>query len=372
MVIFDIVIDMNFPINYSEIIERINNINPNDYAQSRNHLEGAVTYLSPYLTRGVITLPQVRDIILQKFSKNESTKLIQELAWREYFQKAYRAKGEEIFDDLRFEQPGVETRGEISTSITNAETGITIIDESIKGLYETGYMHNHARMWNASLVSNIARCHWWQPSLWMYYHLLDGDLASNSLSWQWVCAAFSSKQYVAHQELMNACSPQSQSQLGTFMDMPRENLLDMDIPPELSETMVPELPVFLPQGDDINLNEKDLVIFHPWNLDPNYHAGEDVQTVLVIEPSHFEKFPVSEKVMNFIIELAQENISGIQVFVGEFSDLILDFDGQVYYQYHKNVEHFMGTKEIQGELFPEVKGYYKNFFSFWKECQKFM
>jgi deoxyribodipyrimidine photo-lyase len=363
---------MNFPTQYLEIIERIKNINANKYTQSRNHLEGAVTYLSPYLTRGVITLPQIRDIVLQKFSKNDAAKLIQELAWREYFQKLYREKGNEIFNDLRFEQPNVQTRGEIPESIINADTGITIIDESIKGLYQIGYMHNHARMWNAALVTNIALCHWWEPSRWMYYHLLDGDLASNSLSWQWVCATFSSKQYVAHQELMNACSPLPQSQLGTFMDMPRENLLDMNIPPELSETIVPDLPLFLPQGDSINLNEKDLVIFHPWNLDLNYHADEDVQKVLVIEPSHFEKFPVSEKVMNFIIDIAKENIPNIKIFVGEFSDVVHDFDGQVYYQYHKNVEHFTGTKEMQDELFPEVQGYYKNFFSFWKECQKFM
>lgn len=363
---------MNFPTQYEKIIERIDNVNANKYAKTRNHLDGAVTYLSPYLTRGVITLPQVRDIILEKFSKNDATKLIQELAWREYFQKAYREKGYEIFDDLRFEQPGVEVSGEIPESIISAETGIVIIDESINQLYATGYMHNHARMWNASLVTNVARCHWWEGSRWMYYHLLDGDLASNSLSWQWVCAAFSSKQYVAHQELMNACAPSSQSQKGTFMDINREDILDMDVPRELEKTIVPELAVFLPNGDEVILNNKDLVIFHPWNLDPNYHAGEDVQKILVIEPSHFEKFPVSEKVMNFIINLAKENIPNIKIYVGEFNNLVKDFDEKVYYQYHKNVEHFSGNKEIQDELFPEVQGYYKNFFSFWKECQKFM
>jgi deoxyribodipyrimidine photo-lyase len=363
---------MNFPTQYLEIIERIKNINANKYAQSRNHLEGAVTYLSPYLTRGVITLPQVRDIVLERFSQNEAIKLIQELAWREYFQKVYREKSSAIFDDLRFEQPNVKTRGEIPKSIVNADTGITIIDESINGLYETGYMHNHARMWNAALVTNIALCHFWEPSRWMYYHLLDGDLASNSLSWQWVCATFSSKQYVAHQELMNACSPPQQRQQGTFLDIPRDDLLDMELPQELEETIIPELPVFLPQGDEIFLSEKDLAVFHPWNLDPNYHVGEDLQKVLVIEPSHFKKFPVSEKVMNFIVRLAQKNIPDIQIYVGEFVDLVHGFDARIYYQYHKNVEHFSGTKEMQDELFPEVQGYYKNFFSFWKECQKFM
>lgn len=363
---------MKFPTAYSKIIERIEGINANQYAKTRNHLNGAVTYLSPYLTRGVITLPQVRDIILEKFSQSDTMKLIQELAWREYFQKVYREKGEEIFSDLRFDQPGVQADGEMPASIIQAQTGITIIDESIKDLYETGYMHNHARMWNASLVTNIARCHWWEPSRWMYYHLLDGDLASNSLSWQWVAGAFSSKQYVAHQELLNACAPDAQSQKDTFLDIPREDILEMDVPKDLGKMATADLPVFLPEEDAIELNDKGLVVFHPWNLDPNYHAGEDVQKVLIIEPSHFEKFPVSEKVINFIIELARENIKGIHVYVGEFNDLVKDFDGQIFYQYHKNVEHFTGTKEMQSELFPEVQGYYKNFFSFWKQCQKYL
>ncbi len=363
---------MNFPTTYSHIIERIKNINPKTYARTRNHLEGDVSFLSPYLTRGIITLPQVRDIVLEKFSKKEAEKFIQELAWREYFQKVYREKGDEIFNDLRFEQPAVNVRGEIPESIIQAETGITIIDESIKQLYESGYMHNHARMWASSISSNIAHCHWWIPSKWMYYHLLDGDLASNSLSWQWVCGAFASKQYVAHQELMNTCSPIHQSQTGTFMDMPRENLLDMDLPEILEKTIEPELPVFLPKGDTGTLNNKDLILFHPWNLDPNYHTDGDVQKVLIIEPSHFKKFPVSEKVMNFIVDLARDNIEGIQMYVGEQSELIKNFDGKIYYQYHKNVEHWQGAKELQDELFPEVQGYYKNFFSFWKKCQKFI
>lgn len=363
---------MNFPVNYNYIIDRVRAIHPNKYTQSRNHLLGSVTYLSPYITRGVITLPQVRDIVLEKYSKKDAMKLIQELAWREYFQKVYREKGDAIFHDLRFDQPGVTVEDKIPESIIHAETGITIIDESINGLYDSGYMHNHARMWVSSVVTNIARCRWQEPSRWMYYYLLDGDLASNSLSWQWVAGAFSSKQYVAHQELMNACAPSSMHQQQTFMDIPRKNLLEIDLPGELSKMVPVKLAMFLPQGEEVILNKKPLVVFHPWNLDPRYHAGEDVQKVLIIEPSHFEKFPVSERVMNFIVDLAIQNIDGIQVYVGEYDDLIQSFSGDIFYQYHKNVEHFTGTRELQDELFPEVQGYYKNFFSFWRECQKYI
>ncbi|MFT7328186.1 MAG: deoxyribodipyrimidine photo-lyase [Crocinitomicaceae bacterium] len=360
---------MNFPTQYSKIINRIESINPNEYAKTRNHLNGMVTFLSPYLTRGVITLSQVRDVVLQKYSEKESEKLIQELAWREYFQKVYQEKGDEIFSDLRFPQTKINNIF-LSDSIVKAATGITILDTAISDLYETGYMHNHARMWVASMATNIAGSAWLKPSRWMYYHLLDGDLASNSLSWQWVCGAFSSKQYVAHQELINACSPSDQSQTGTFLDIPRDQLLGMDIPEVLEKNSELELPVFLPESDDIKVLNKNLVIYHPWCLDPNYRNIEVADKVVIIEPSHFQKYPISEKVMNFIIKIAKDNISDITIFVGEFSDLVKNYDGEVFYQYHKNVEHFSGHKDIQVELFPDVKGYYKNFFSFWKSCQK--
>ncbi|MEO5685193.1 MAG: FAD-binding domain-containing protein [Chitinophagaceae bacterium] len=69
-------------------------------------------------------------------------------------------------------------------NIAGAKTGITAIDEQITLLYETGYMHNPVRMYLAGITCNIGKAHWLQPARWMYYHLLDGDLASNSLSWQ--------------------------------------------------------------------------------------------------------------------------------------------------------------------------------------------
>lgn len=361
---------MNFPLEYSEIIKRIESLSPVDYARSRNHLEGSVSYLSPYLTRGVITLPQVRDIVLEKYSPQQAEKFIQELAWREYFQKVYKEKGDHVFDDLRFTQPHYRLKGEVPQAMLTATTGITIIDTAIQHLYQHGYMHNHARMWVASMATNIAHCHWHTASRWMYYYLLDGDLASNSLSWQWVCGSFSSKQYVAHQELMNACSPKNQSQSGTYMDIPRDTILDRETPKVLTETSSLDLPIFLPESKNVVLTHENIVIFHPWNLDPLYHANENVQKILIIEPSHFQKFPVSKKVMNFIVDLARTNIPGIQVYVGEYNDLFKDFKGNIYYQYHKNVEHFTGIVEYQKELFPEVQGYHKSFFSFWKQCQK--
>ena len=79
-------------LSYEEILDYIDTLNPITYTKTRNHLTGAVSRLSPFITRGVITLPLVRDRILQRHSKKSAEKFIQELAWREYFQKVYFAK----------------------------------------------------------------------------------------------------------------------------------------------------------------------------------------------------------------------------------------------------------------------------------------
>ena len=141
-----------FPTDYNEVLERINTINPIKYAQSRNFLNGHVTYLSPYISRGVISVKQVMDSIVSKgYPFQAIEKLIQELAWREYFQRVWQDKNEMIWEDLKQTQPNVLHHQMIS-SILNATTGIDIIDQEIINLSNKGYLHNHIRMYIACLL----------------------------------------------------------------------------------------------------------------------------------------------------------------------------------------------------------------------------
>lgn len=64
-------------------------------------------------------------------------------------------------------------------------------------------MHNHLRMYIAGTITNVSHAHWRVPSLWLYSHLLDGDITSNTCSWQWNAGTFSSKKYLANQENIN-------------------------------------------------------------------------------------------------------------------------------------------------------------------------
>ena len=111
-------------------------------------------------------------------------------------------KKDQIFSDLKNDQLGIENY-KIPKAIVNAQTNISAVDDAIKILYSSGYMHNHMRMYVASICCNIAKCHWSTPSKWLYSHLFDGDLASNSLSWQWVAGTFSNKKYYANQSNIN-------------------------------------------------------------------------------------------------------------------------------------------------------------------------
>ena len=75
---------------------------------------------------------------------------------------------------------------ELPADIRQACTGVPVIDQAVRMLYATGYVHNHARMWLASYVVHLRKVHWRAGADWLVAHLLDGDLARNHLSWRWV------------------------------------------------------------------------------------------------------------------------------------------------------------------------------------------
>ena len=93
---------VDFPTSYQQIIERINRINPIQYSKTRNFINGAVTYLSPYISRGVISVKQLMDAVLQQgYKPYQIEKFLQELAWREYFQRVWQNTGDEIWKDRK-------------------------------------------------------------------------------------------------------------------------------------------------------------------------------------------------------------------------------------------------------------------------------
>lgn len=170
-----------------------------DYASTRNHLDGAVTRLSPYIRYGVLSLDEVRNFALESAKKPEDVeKFINELAWRDYWQRIYAQIGDGIWEDIEPYKTGFaasEYAVELPEDIRSGRTGVRFIDDFCHELVTTGYLHNHARMWLAAYVVHWRRVRWQAGARWFLEHLLDGDPASNNLSWQWVASTFSHKPY---------------------------------------------------------------------------------------------------------------------------------------------------------------------------------
>lgn len=359
---------MNFPTDYDSIIKRIGAIDPEKYGKTRNYLDGAVTYLSPYISRGVISTKMVYDSLMDRgFEPLRIGKIVQELAWRDYWQQVWIAKGDGINEDLKHPQPEVENY-EIPQSIINADTGIEAIDQGIEEFYKTGYLHNHLRMYIASMACNIGKSHWKVPAKWMYYYLLDADWASNALSWQWVGGSNANKKYVANQENINEYC--SSDQKNTFLHVPYESIPDLPVPESLTPTALPDLEISLPSKSQITVDKSHpTLIYNFYNLDPKWYETEEFNRVLLLEPSHFNQYPVSKKTINFVLSLAK-NISNIQVYVGEFDELIAEYElDKVRFKEHPTSNHYKGEEDPRDWIF-NVKGYFSSFFSYWKKCKK--
>ncbi len=360
--------DLHFDTSMAAIHERIDSIDPIAYGKSRNFINGAVTYLSPYISRGAISTKQVLEAVLNRgYAPSRIEKFIQELAWRDYWQQLWKAKGDAINKDLKRPQPNVVNFG-IPEAVMDAKTGIEALDRALSAFYQTGYLHNHVRIYLASVCCNVAKCHWAQPAQWMYYYLLDGDWASNALSWQWVAGSNSNKKYYANQGNINKfCYSQQQ---GTFLDVSYEELPTMEIPEELIHILPFELKTSLPNSTlhkiDPNL---PTLIYNSYNLDPNWRLNEKANRILLLEPSHFKKYPVSDKTVKFILDLSK-NIEGIRVFSGEFQELQYSYGiGKTVFKEHPTNEHYVGIKEERNWMF-SVQGYFPSFFAFWKRCKK--
>jgi deoxyribodipyrimidine photo-lyase len=201
-------------------------IDPARYAATRNHLDGAVTRLSPYIRHGVLTLAEVREAVFQRLQqlqppptsvqgdlfggagdakvwsaaqRKAGEKLINELGWRDYWQRLWMRLGDGIWIDrepLKTGHPAASYAPELPADLASASTGLACIDSFAGELMGTGWLHNHARMWLAAYVVHWRRVRWQAGARWFLMHLLDGDPASNNLSWQWVASSFSHKPYV--------------------------------------------------------------------------------------------------------------------------------------------------------------------------------
>jgi deoxyribodipyrimidine photo-lyase len=205
---------------------RLAAVRPAEYARTRNHLEGAVTRLSPYITHGQLALPGVLQAVLQRHpGLPVQHKLVYELGWREYFHHVWQHLGDGIFESLHAGPlPDEAYSRHLPADLLEARTGVPVVDQAVRELVATGWLHNHARMWLASYTVHHRKVHWRVAADWMFGHLLDGDLASNHLSWQWVAGTGSHKPYLFNADSVARYAPPAWHSPGTAVDSSYEAL----------------------------------------------------------------------------------------------------------------------------------------------------
>ena len=328
--------------------ERLSVISPSAYARSRNALDGAVTGLSPYFSHGLLSLPDAARAVHARQPLNFDDKLVFEFAWREFFHHVWghQKNPDAILQDMHGQAPWHGKYADVlPLDIRQGCTGVAAIDNAVRILYATGYLHNHMRMWLASYVVHIRKVHWRAGADWLYGHLLDGDLPSNHLSWQWVAATFSSKPYLFNAENVAKYAPASARSAwdcsGTVLDQSYEALDELarnkggagperglhekvDEPPILSHFY----PLNWPADQSIhartaitNVANKKLELIHPWSLSqPNStDTSKDVLRLGVIHLPAHSAWPWSERRWNFVLT-AMASVTD-SIWIGDLAEL---------------------------------------------------
>lgn len=179
------------------------------YAAGRNEDPGpdarqAVSGLSPWIRHRLITETEVLEAVLAVHTPAAAAKFIEELCWRGYFKGHLEARPS-IWTDYRRVLANLRgqlaRRGALADAVsvaTAGETGIDCFDAWVGELRDRAYLHNHARMWFASIWIFTLKLPWQLGADFMYRHLLDGDPASNTLGWRWVAGLHTvGKHYLA-------------------------------------------------------------------------------------------------------------------------------------------------------------------------------
>ena len=167
------------------------------YARTRNFdfgpdRRGNTSVLSPYIRHRLVTETEVLSEVLRVQSLRDAGKFVDEVFWRTYFKgwleqhpsawSDYRHSVTQLFKELEARQSLLDRYN----SATAGNTGIDCFDAWAKELVSTGYLHNHARMWFASIWVFTLKLPWQLGADFFLRHLLDGDPASNTCSWRWV------------------------------------------------------------------------------------------------------------------------------------------------------------------------------------------
>ena len=298
---------MNFQPSRAYAIEQLENFINNglvDYSKARNFDFGPnnrsnISCLSPYISHGVITELEVIKKSLNKFSFSKNEKFIQEVLWRTYW-KGWLELRPSVWTDYLKELKKINEEFKDNSNYKNAiegNTNVECFNEWVRELKEKNYLHNHARMWFASIWIFTLNLPWQLGAEFFMKHLYDGDSAANTLGWRWVAGIQTKgKNYLA-----------SEWNIKKFTNNRFNNIkLNENAPPKISGKTysAAKFEFTNPQ----NFEEKNLLIFEN-NLSfeiSNFNNQKFKKIILVLNKNENRSIRLSEKVMKFKFQLIED------------------------------------------------------------------
>ena len=333
---------MIFEASRAKALNQLNNFvenNLGEYSKLRNFDFGPekrsnISCLSPYITHGIINEQEVIQKALSKFSFSKNEKFIQEVLWRTYW-KGWLELRPNVWTDYLIELNQIKNEFKDNKDYIAAIEGKTKVDcfnEWVKELKENNYLHNHTRMWFASIWIFTLELPWQLGAEFFMQHLYDGDAASNTLGWRWVAGVQTQgKHYLA-----------SEWNIKKFTNNRFQNIkLNENAPPKVSEKSYQII------KQDFNnpqkIENKNLLIFEN-NLSfeiTDFKENNFKKIYLVSNKNENRAIKLSEKLVKFkshLIEDQEQRLKNqsIDCQIIDISEL-------------KNIENYYGLYPTVGE-----------------------
>ena len=334
-------------------LEDFSNNNLGKYAADRNFDPGPenrnnTSLLSQYISHRIIDEQETIRAAYQKFPFKKIEKFVQEVFWRTYW-KGWLEMRPQVWDD--YNQDLNNLQNELNSSnykeAIEGNTKIPCFNDWVLELKEFGYLHNHARMWFASIWIFTLGLPWQLGADFFLKHLLDGDPASNTLGWRWVAGLHTKgKHYLASEWNINKFSAKKYEHLNlNEQAQAKHEDRSYDIQPILF--------------DEIN-SEHSLFVFH--NLDCSLHLVKKEMNynhyALIDFTSLLKKENYSPKVLDFKIRSNQYLTTILKE----------QFNSQTIIQNKDDLQTIIKEKNIKNIIFPYLAVGYEN--DFIKEIKK--
>ena len=363
---------MNFPTTRKNALRKLDDFIENNilgYTKLRNFDFGIqnrknTSCLSPYVSHGIISETEIINKVLKKHLFNKTEKFVQEVLWRIYW-RGWLELRPMVWNDYLIKLKVLNEEYKANKNYLNAikgETNIQCFNDWVNELKETNYLHNHTRMWFASIWIFTLELPWELGAEFFLKHLYDGDSASNTLGWRWVAGIQTpGKHYVA-----------SEWNIKKFTNNRYEKI-------RLNESAVPiknNKTYTISKKDFINpkIDDGKLLLVFDNNLSFEFSDFRDkkFKKILIVNSNEDRKILLSDNIVKFKESLFQDQLDRLKKFSTDCEVIkikdIKQINENIYALYPSVGENldFVVSNKLQN-----IKFLYRKIDQFsWKYCTK--